>query len=111
MKRKVNDFEKKLIEKGWTLHSKVYFGKGSKSVLCYTYTKKFESIFGEVQCYCDYRKCDDKILNISFDNIVGGIIDSLTIDGIKTLWDKVNSEIMNCKELWGNNGEIREKYE
>lgn len=94
MKRNVNDFEKRLLEKGWVLDSKKYYGKHSQRVLCYTYKKEFDSLFGKVFGYVDYRKCDNAILNIYVDNKLGGFVGGFELDGITTLLKKINDEVI-----------------
>lgn len=42
MKRKLTELEKKLIENGWYLESKTYYGKHSDKVLNYIYRKTYE---------------------------------------------------------------------
>lgn len=39
MKRKITDLEQKLIDDGWYLNLKRYFGKHSEKIECYEYEK------------------------------------------------------------------------
>lgn len=92
MKRKESLFEKKLIERGWKLHSKRYYGKHSEKVLSYVYYKEFETLGHKVYGYVELRRWDLKVLNVMYDNPFCEI-DYLTINAIKTLFDKINGEV------------------
>ena len=92
MKRKESLFETKLIENGWKLHSKRYCGKHSEKVLSYVYFKEYETLGHKVFGYVELRKWDLKVLNVMFDNPFCEI-DYLTINAIKTLFDKINGEV------------------
>ena len=53
MKRKITELEKNLIEKGWELDHKTYYGKHSDKVLNYVYEKVFVK---------EYTRDDGKVI-------------------------------------------------
>lgn len=99
MKRSVDEFEKKLIELGWKLHHKEYWGKNSESVLCYVYEKEFY-FFREtfVNGFVRYRKVDKKILDVGFynDNHLVPTINDFELTALQGTLNKVNEEVRNA---------------
>ena len=97
MRRNEDLFEKKLIDNGWKLHSKEYYGKHSQFVLCYVYEKRFE-FSGKSLCgYVRYRKVDKKVLDVIIDNVFRDKIDAFAISDLSFYYDNVNGEVMQLK--------------
>lgn len=100
MKRNVNDFEKQLLEKGWVLDSKKYYGKDSKSILCYTYRKEIcFDIYSSVSCFIDYKKKENRVINVYIENFackIGGFVSFDDYKEIESIFAIVNDEIDSC---------------
>lgn len=92
MKRKESFFEKKLIENGWKLHYKKYYGKHREKVLSYIYSKEYEIMGHNVNAFVELRKYDLKILDLGFENVFTNInYGSKMI--IESIFDKINGEV------------------
>lgn len=91
MKRKQTRFHTALINNGFRLDSKLYYGKNSESVLAYVFTYTYRQCNTNFKFFLEVRKSDDKILDM-------GLVEMpFTRIGLNQKWllDSVFKE-MNC---------------
>lgn len=88
MKRHISLFEQALINNGWELHCKRYYGKHKDRVLSYEYRKKYNDNIA----FVELRKSDLKILDVGFYGAFY-VIDTYTHMCVHDLFNKINKEV------------------
>ena len=88
MKRHISLFEQALINNGWELHCKKYYGKHKDRVLSYEYRKKYNDNIA----FVELRKSDLKILNVGFYGAFN-VMDTNTYTHICDVYNIINKDI------------------
>ena len=102
MKRKRTQLEKSLIEKGWVLSHKKYYGKHCDKILSYTYIKTYENS-GE-KSYINHSYMAQIELNAKRNEIIdiyiqisGGLVDETQLYLYANMIKKVEKEVFECQ--------------
>ena len=100
MKRKKTDFEKSLINLGWSLSFKSYIGKNQDKVKSYTYIKWFDYSINDKLVYViaevDLEPKRNSYTYVRISNKLPDFIDNITLIAYKELLLKVETEVRDC---------------